>query len=126
MGDALITFVLGLGVSDCAEWFPGWVPYLRMQFFHAVLGLIAGAVSLVFAVPFFVLWTLKEVLFDNFANGGSTLVALDSVADLTSGCAGFWLADCRREAGMVDPVPIKPFKEQGHVRERNAGQSECE
>ena len=66
----LVAAVLDLGVSDCADGFPGWGPYIWKQVQHVGLGLVAGALSLDFAVPFFGLWVIKETAFDNFANGG--------------------------------------------------------
>ena len=85
MGEDLIAFVVDLGVSDCADGFPDWGPYLWKQLQHVGLGRLAGALSLNFAAPVFGLWAVKELFLDNYANGGSLLVALDSFADLVIG-----------------------------------------
>ena len=107
--ESAIEYIVDLGVSDVANGFPGWGPYLWIQFQHLVLGLLAGAAGLALAVPFFAAWTLKEVFFDSPANGGALVVAIDSVADLGFGLLGCclislarrrWLSDCLR-SGVI-------------------------
>ena len=102
----ILTFFL---ISEVANGFQGIAPYAMFQAGHFGLGLLSSQCRPVVARSLFVLWVLKEVLFDNLTFGGTFLVAIDSVADLSFGLLGYclislarrrWLSDCLR-SGVI-------------------------
>ena len=88
----MMDYLLGLGVSDVCDGWPGAAPYVGTQAAHAAIGGVGVFAPLAVRLVILMAWICKEIFADIGGCGRSGWVALDSLADIAFAFMGFAVA----------------------------------